>query len=120
MPKRSASRPRVVREPVQVYLAPDDSALLARLTDESGLSKAEILRRGMRGFALAQRGASPMLRFLREGIDGRWPAAVAVDHDAVLAGSYRAPARNAAKSLAGNAARKAGRTTALKTARKRR
>ena len=106
MPKRRAPRPRVVREPVQVYLAPDDSALLARLTDESGLSKAEVLRRGMRGFALAQRGASPMLRFLREGIDGRWPAAVAADHDAVLARSYRAPAGKAAKPTGSKAARK--------------
>ena len=109
MPKRSASRPRVVREPVQVYLAPDDSALLARLTDESGLSKAEILRRGMRGFALAQRGTSPMLRFLSDGIGGQWPAAVAADHDAVLAESYRAAGREAGRSTPRNSGSKVAR-----------
>ena len=93
MPKRPSSRPRAVREPVQVYLAPDDSDLLARLVMESGLSKAEVLRRGMRSFAVAQHGESPMLRFVREIGVGRWPASVAKDHDAVLAEAYLAGGR---------------------------
>lgn len=92
MPKRT--RPSTsVREPVQVYLAPDDRDLLSRLAEETGLSKAEILRRGVRSFAREQAGSSPMLRFLAETGGEGWPKAVAVDHDAALAEAYRAPAR---------------------------
>lgn len=94
MPK-PLRRAGLVREPVQVYLAPDDSALLNRLAEESGLSKAEILRRGVKSFAREQTGAvAPMLRYLAESSAAPWPSArVAVDHDAVLAESYVAPAK---------------------------
>ncbi len=72
------TRPRAVREPVQVYLASDDSALLTRLAEESGLSKAEILRRGVRSYARERDASgSPMLRFLDE----------AIEHGATAAGS---------------------------------
>jgi hypothetical protein len=40
-----------VREPVQVYLDRSDRALLADLARRTGLSKAEILRRGLRSVA---------------------------------------------------------------------
>ena len=89
MPKRPASPPASVREPVQVYLAPDDRDLLKRLAAETGLTKAEILRRGMRSFAREQGGASPMLRFVTESAAGEWPAIVAEKHDEILADSYR-------------------------------
>ena len=82
-----------VREPVQVYLAPDDSDLLARVAAESGLSKAEVLRRGVRSFAREQSGVSPMVRFLAESGASGWSTAVAVNHDKVLAESYRALGR---------------------------
>jgi len=83
-------RPRSSREPVQVYLGADDSALLTRLTAETGLSKAEILRRGVRSFAREQTaGTSPMMRFLAESSPEGWPDAVARDHDAALADEYR-------------------------------
>ncbi len=88
MPKPARS-PRSVREPVQVYLAADDRDLLNRLAEETGLTKAEILRRGMRSFAREQSGASPMLRFVAEGAGKEWPEAVAANHDDVLAESYR-------------------------------
>jgi hypothetical protein len=88
-PRRSGS----VKEPVQVYLAPDDRDLLNRLAEETGLSKAEILRRGVRSFAREQSGASPMLRFLTESDAEGWPDAVAVDHDKALAEAYRASTR---------------------------
>lgn len=84
----SSSRPKGIREPVQVYLAPDDSLLLNRLVEETQLSKAEILRRGIRSFA-AEHGASPMLRFMDETADQDWPASVARKHDEILAESYR-------------------------------
>jgi len=88
MPKRG--RPTAaVREPVQVYLAPDDRDLLARLVQETGLSKAEILRRGVRSFAREQHTPSPMLRFATETDNGGWPADVAKGHDEVLAASHR-------------------------------
>lgn len=85
---RTPPSPRRVREPVQVYLEADDSALLARLTAAAGLSKAEVMRRGMRAFAREQSMESPMLRFIAEGAAGDWPSEVAVDHDAVLAEAY--------------------------------
>ncbi|MBU6366930.1 MAG: hypothetical protein KJT01_12030 [Gemmatimonadetes bacterium] len=56
----------VVREPVQAYLTPDDALLLARLAAESGLSKAEVLRRGIRAFAREQDAPSPMLAFIAD------------------------------------------------------
>jgi hypothetical protein len=93
MPKRAARPATSVREPVQVYLAPDDRALLSRLVTETGLSKAEILRRGMRSFAREQSGTSPMLRFLAESAKADWPDAVAERHDEVLAESYRPSAK---------------------------
>ena len=93
MQKSPAPRTGTIREPVQVYLAPDDSALLHRLTVESGLSKAEVLRRGMRSFARDQGTTSPMLQFVDTGDERGWPRAAAVNHDAVLAESYGSPKR---------------------------
>ena len=40
--------PRHVREPVQVYLDAGDRDLLESLARSTGLSKAELLRRGLR------------------------------------------------------------------------
>lgn len=88
MPKRSPSSSPRVREPVQVYLEADDSSLLARLAATSGLSKAEVMRRGMRAFAREQDIESPMLRYVAESGTGDWPSGVAADHDAVLAESF--------------------------------
>ena len=88
MPRNPSPPPRAVREPVQVYLAPEDSELLNRMSSESGLSKAEVLRRGVRSFAREQSGGSPMLRFVMENAAGAWPSNVAEDHDAVIAGTH--------------------------------
>lgn len=97
MRKSPAPRTPAVREPVQVYLAADDSALLQRLTQETGLSKAEVLRRGVRSFARDQGTASPMLQFIESGDAHGWPRAAAVDHDAVLAESYATPSKRRRK-----------------------
>ena len=94
MPKREPRR-AAIREPVQVYLGADDRDLLNRLVEESGLTKAEILRRGMRSFAREQQGPSPMLRFIAESADGEWPPAVAGSHDEALADAYRKRPRKA-------------------------
>ena len=77
--------PRRVREPVQVYLAADDRDLLNRLASETGLSKAEILRRGVRSFAKEQQGVGPMLQFLESLGEMDAPDGTAMDHDAALA-----------------------------------
>jgi hypothetical protein len=56
---------RAVREPVQVYMDAPDRDLLERAALASGLSRAEVLRRGLHRFAaelLAD--ASPALAFL--------------------------------------------------------
>ena len=90
MPKNPPRKPASVREPVQVYLSQDDRDLLNRLVAETGLTKAEILRQGMRSFAREQDGASPMLRFIAESAAGDWPEVVAEKHDQVLAEAYRA------------------------------
>lgn len=48
------SRQPPVREPVQVYLDPPDRTLLDELSERSGLSRAELLRRGLRRLAAEQ------------------------------------------------------------------
>lgn len=50
---RPSRNPRV-REPVQVYLDPHDRSLLDELSERSGLSRAELLRRGLRRLAAEQ------------------------------------------------------------------
>ena len=91
MTRPNRPKPAAVREPVQVYLAGDDRDLLGRLSEETGLSKAEILRRGVRSFAREQGGPSPMLRFVAESTSDGWPSGAAENHDEVLADEYRAP-----------------------------
>ncbi|MBA3318856.1 MAG: hypothetical protein H0T50_12315 [Gemmatimonadales bacterium] len=86
------SHRRVVREPVQVYLAPDDRKLLDSLASTTGLSRAEILRRGIRSFAAAARGdgaRSPMLAFLDEMAGDEWPEGLAERHDDFLTDTQR-------------------------------
>jgi hypothetical protein len=91
---RPKSHHRVVREPVQVYLAPDDRRLLDALARDTGLSRAEILRRGIRSFAAAARGEgvrSPMLAFLDEMAGEDWPEGLAERHDDFLTDTNRPP-----------------------------
>ena len=81
--------PRAVREPVQVYLEAPDRALLERSALATGLSRAEVLRRGLHRFAaelLADE--SPALSFLESaGSSTPLDAAsdVAARHDGYLA-----------------------------------
>ncbi len=56
--------PRKVRKPLQVYLDQDERQLLDRMAEEEDLSRAEVLRRGLRAYAaLFGANASPMLAF---------------------------------------------------------
>jgi hypothetical protein len=79
-------RPPSVREPIQVYLARPDRELLDRLAEASGLSRAEILRRGLRRVGAELLAAqNPALQFLDEVTSETWPADmpddVAEQHD---------------------------------------
>ena len=93
-PKRPhARRPNVVREPIQVYLARGARAILARVADQTGLSRTEVLRRGLRRFAVEQqKGLGPMERFMRELAASEWPADtprdLGLNHDKYLAEIY--------------------------------
>ncbi len=82
-----------VREPLQVYLAEDERTLLDRLAAESGVSRAEVLRRGIKALARAQEPweRSPVLEFMRElqGRSDALPSDVAERHDDYLAEEHR-------------------------------
>ncbi|MGH7674379.1 MAG: CopG family transcriptional regulator [Gemmatimonadales bacterium] len=89
MTRRKTKRPKVVREPLQVYLERDDRALLDRLAKETGLSRAEILRRGLRSFGAQQAPLrSPMLEFLDSIAGTDWPADIGERHDDYLEEAY--------------------------------
>jgi hypothetical protein len=84
-------RPRAVREPIQVYLDTDERAMLDRVAEETGLSRAEVLRRGLRSYAVEQgAGRSPMLEFMEwmKQQDFDLPADLSERHDDYLAEIY--------------------------------
>lgn len=88
MPK-NPKKPSAVREPVQVYLAMDDRALLDRVAKKIGQSRAEVLRRGVRHLAAeVLADDSPMLAFIHEEAAAAWPDTTPVDaaeqHDRYL------------------------------------
>jgi hypothetical protein len=63
--------------------------LLDRLAKEAGLSRAEVLRRGLRSFAVeSARGKSPLFDFLMSMRGDDWPADIAERHDDYLAEAY--------------------------------
>lgn len=87
-PKRPKRTP-VVREPLQVYLDREERALLDRMAKETGLSRAEVLRRGLQSFAAEQVPMrSPMLEFLKRMAGVDLPADLAERHDDYLVESY--------------------------------
>jgi hypothetical protein len=74
-----------VRDTVPVCLTTDDRDLLA----QTGLSDAEILRRGIQSFAREYQVTSPMLRFASERDAEGKRADIARTHDDALVNSYR-------------------------------
>ncbi len=80
--------PRRVREPVQVYLDPDDRAILLQIAERTALSQAEILRRGLRRLAADLTDNPPGISLDRLigalGNDAAIPADLAVRHDEYL------------------------------------
>ena len=74
---------------MQVDLAADGRNLLNRLAAETGLSKAEILRRGNRCVAGEQQTVSPFLRYLERLGEIHAPEGMAMERAAALDESYR-------------------------------
>lgn len=64
MPRKKGA---AVKEPLQVYLTPEDRSLLDRIAHAGGLSRAEVLRRGIRRMSAELLGEEhPALKFLAE------------------------------------------------------
>ena len=83
------SSPKVVREPLQIYMAGDERRLLDRLSDETGLSRAEILRQGLKQFAMQRAGNNgPMQALMHTLRQKPFPRNIADDHDEHLANAY--------------------------------
>jgi hypothetical protein len=85
------SKRSTVREPVQVYLDATDRSLLEEVASRTGLSRAEILRRGLRRVAddlLAERRPGAAFEHLvgALGDDPSLPANLSTDHDRHLYG----------------------------------
>jgi hypothetical protein len=81
----------IVREPVQVYLDASDRALLEEMAGRTGLSRAEILRRGLRRVAddlLAERAPGASFEHLvgALGDDPSLPEDLSTQHDRYLYG----------------------------------
>jgi len=71
-----------VREPLQVYITSDERRLLDRMATTTGLSRAEVLRRGLKSFAREQPVENgPMLNFIRDMRGEDWPADIGRNHD---------------------------------------
>jgi len=85
------TKPARVREPVQVYLDPADRSVLEEVAERTGLSRAEILRRGLRRVAddlLTEHEPGSAFEHLvgALGDDPSLPADLAARHDHYLYG----------------------------------
>jgi len=81
--------PSRLSEPLQIYITADERRLLDTLAADTGLSRAEILRRGLRTFAAERAGGGgPMQELLLSLRGSRWPTDIATDHDEQLAHAY--------------------------------
>ena len=90
MSPKSPRRPLVGKEPVQVYLEPDDRSLLDRVAKAAGISRAEVLRRGLRSYGAEQlRGKGPVLELMRSQQLQGAPRDLGELHDEHLAREYR-------------------------------
>ena len=78
-----------VKEPLQIYMTTDERRLLDTLSADTGLSRAEVLRRGLRSFAAEQAGeVGPMQALLLSLRHARWTPDIAAEHDEQLARAY--------------------------------
>jgi hypothetical protein len=79
-----------VREPIQVYMASHERRLLDQVASETGLSRAEVLRQGLRAFAAQRFGnQGPMKKLMAELRKKSLSSDVAENHDDYLVSAYR-------------------------------
>jgi hypothetical protein len=77
-----------VREPIQVYLSTLERERLDRLADSLGVSRSEVLRRGLEALALAERpGDAALADLVRRG----WLTPPLITGGSVPAGEPVAP-----------------------------
>ncbi len=86
---KSSRRPAAVSEPIQVYLTREDRSMLDRAAAAAGLSRAEVLRLGLRSFsARILADAHPVEKFLDRMAAASWradtPNDAGVRHDELL------------------------------------
>lgn len=87
--RRKARSAQGVREPLQVYLTTGERETLDRLARQAGISRAEVLRRGLRSFAAEQQaGDSPMLRWIEKYGNIEVPSDLATRADDYLIEAY--------------------------------
>lgn len=85
----NSRKSRLIREPLQIYMAGDERRLLDQLSEETGLSRAEILRQGLRQFAMQRAGANgPMEVLMRTLREKPLATNIAASHDDHLARAY--------------------------------
>jgi len=59
---------KVVREPIQVYLTPDERAELDRAAGALGVSRSEVLRRGISAVSTLPAYDGPLRRLWEKGL----------------------------------------------------
>lgn len=80
---------RSVREPLQIYMAPDERRLLDTMAEQTGLSRAEVLRQGLRKFAAEHTGSGgPVQTFMLAMREEPLPSDIAQTHDDHLAQAW--------------------------------
>ena len=93
------------KSPFQVYLDARDSALLRRLAERLGLSKAETVREAVRRWAVdLDAPQDPMLDLIGSLDDPALPADLSTRHDEYAVGGY--PGRRAAEPRGGTGDRR--------------
>lgn len=81
--------PKPCREPLQIYMDSDERRLLDKLSESTGLSRAEILRQGLRQFAMQRAGNDgPMETLMRSLREQPFASGIATGHDDELARAY--------------------------------
>jgi hypothetical protein len=93
-----SEKPGRVREPVQVYLDRADKELLDEVARKAGLSRAEILRRGLRRVAdeiLTEKPRGFSLNSLIDSLAGvdDLPSDLSSNHDSYLYSGHKGDAR---------------------------
>jgi len=87
--KKPTKRVAGAKEPLQIYMTADERRLLDTLSADTGLSRAEVLRRGLRSFAAEQGGeGGPMQTLLKSLRRAHWTPGIATEHDEQLARAY--------------------------------